>query len=102
MSRRNGNADGQSIKEGRCSAESLSQSHTRNQTTALPAVMKFSAYAYLLAAATAVLAAPSSDTSGSATVSYDQTYDNPNGDLNTVACSNGPNGLLTKGELLVP
>lgn len=31
------------------------------------------------------------------TVSYDQTYDNKNGDLHTVACSDGPNGLLTKG-----
>ncbi|KAI0637628.1 Cerato-platanin [Trametes polyzona] len=31
------------------------------------------------------------------TVSYDQTYDNRNGDLHTVACSDGPNGLLSKG-----
>ncbi|KAI8984927.1 Cerato-platanin [Trametes punicea] len=31
------------------------------------------------------------------TVSYDQTYDNSSGDLHTVACSDGPNGLLTKG-----
>ncbi|KAH9853380.1 Cerato-platanin [Lenzites betulinus] len=31
------------------------------------------------------------------TVSYDQTYDNKSGDLHTVACSDGPNGLLTKG-----
>ncbi|KAI9069531.1 Cerato-platanin [Trametes sanguinea] len=31
------------------------------------------------------------------TLSYDQTYDNKSGDLHTVACSDGPNGLLTKG-----
>ncbi|EPQ57828.1 Cerato-platanin [Gloeophyllum trabeum ATCC 11539] len=30
------------------------------------------------------------------TVSYDQTYDNSGQSLNTVACSNGPNGLLSK------
>jgi hypothetical protein len=26
-------------------------------------------------------------------VTWDSTYDNPNGDTNSVACSNGPNGL---------
>ncbi|KAI0643619.1 Cerato-platanin [Trametes meyenii] len=31
------------------------------------------------------------------TVSYDQTYDNAGGDLHTVACSDGPNGMLSKG-----
>ena len=31
------------------------------------------------------------------TVSYDQTYDNASGSLDTVACSDGPNGLETKG-----
>ncbi|KAL0575662.1 hypothetical protein V5O48_006318 [Marasmius crinis-equi] len=30
-------------------------------------------------------------------VSFDDLYDNPNGDLSTVACSDGPNGMLTKG-----
>ena len=30
------------------------------------------------------------------TVSYDQGYDNPDRSLNDVACSNGPNGLMTK------
>jgi len=30
-------------------------------------------------------------------VSFDQTYDNPSGSLATVSCSNGQNGLLTKG-----
>jgi len=31
------------------------------------------------------------------TASYDTTYDNRNGSLATVACSDGPNGLLTQG-----
>jgi len=31
------------------------------------------------------------------TVSYDNTYDNPSGSLDTVACSDGSNGLVTKG-----
>ncbi|KAI0657231.1 immunomodulatory protein [Cubamyces menziesii] len=31
------------------------------------------------------------------TVSYDQTYDSSSGSLATVACSDGSNGLLTKG-----
>lgn len=30
-------------------------------------------------------------------VSFDNTYDNASGSLNTVACSNGPNGLESKG-----
>lgn len=33
----------------------------------------------------------------STSVTYDQTYDNKAGSLSTVACSNGPNGLLTQG-----
>ncbi len=31
------------------------------------------------------------------TVSYDETYDKSSGSLTTVACSDGPNGLITKG-----
>ncbi|KAG6843634.1 hypothetical protein H0H87_002213 [Tephrocybe sp. NHM501043] len=31
------------------------------------------------------------------TLSYDETYDNASGSLTTVACSNGPNGLITAG-----
>ncbi|RDX52934.1 eliciting plant response-like protein [Polyporus arcularius HHB13444] len=31
------------------------------------------------------------------TVSYDETYDVASGSLTTVACSDGPNGLITKG-----
>ncbi|KAG6840617.1 hypothetical protein C0991_005516 [Blastosporella zonata] len=31
------------------------------------------------------------------TLSYDQTYDNSGQSLNTVACSDGPNGLITAG-----
>jgi len=30
-------------------------------------------------------------------LSYDTTYDNPNLSLDYVACSDGPNGLITKG-----
>jgi len=30
-------------------------------------------------------------------VRYDQTYDNSGQSLSTVSCSNGPNGLLTRG-----
>lgn len=30
------------------------------------------------------------------TVSYDETYDNAGGSLTTVACSDGPNGLITR------
>ena len=30
-------------------------------------------------------------------VGYDTVYDNPNGSLSTVACSDGSNGMLTKG-----
>jgi hypothetical protein len=32
-----------------------------------------------------------------AQVTYDQVYDQSSGSLETVACSNGPNGLLTRG-----
>ena len=31
------------------------------------------------------------------TISYDQSYDNGSANLDTVACSDGKNGLLTKG-----
>ncbi|KAI0373211.1 immunomodulatory protein [Pilatotrama ljubarskyi] len=31
------------------------------------------------------------------TVSYDESYDNGSASLGTVTCSDGPNGLLTKG-----
>jgi Cerato-platanin len=34
---------------------------------------------------------------GYTSATYDNTYDNPYGSLNVVACSNGENGLLTKG-----
>ncbi|KAJ8076409.1 hypothetical protein PM082_000832 [Marasmius tenuissimus] len=30
-------------------------------------------------------------------VQFDNNYDNPGGSLSTVACSDGPNGLLTRG-----
>ena len=61
--------------------------------------MKVLSLFYMLAAAAAAIAAPATpDASGSATVSYDEVYDNAVGDLHTVACSDGPNGMLTKGK----
>ena len=58
--------------------------------------MKFAtAVASLVFAAAAALAAPSTTTT--VTVSYDQSYDNAGQSLDTVACSDGPNGLITKG-----
>ena len=63
-------------------------------------IMKVITLAALLATAASVFALPApAATSGSATVSYDQVYDNKSGSLDTVACSNGPNGLETKGTL---
>ncbi|KAI9059749.1 immunomodulatory protein [Trametes sanguinea] len=47
-----------------------------------------------LAIATLALFAPSAL---GLTVSYDETYDNSGASLATVACSDGTNGLLTKG-----
>lgn len=46
--------------------------------------------ALLLAAAALVSSA------GAITVSYDQTYDNAGQSMATVACSNGPNGLMER------
>lgn len=63
--------------------------------------MKFSAVASILALATAVFAAPAAEATPApvaVSVSYDQVYDNASGDLHTVACSDGANGLLTKGK----
>ncbi|PSR77556.1 hypothetical protein PHLCEN_2v7746 [Hermanssonia centrifuga] len=57
--------------------------------------MKFFALTSFLCAITAALASPTTTTTVS--VSYDQTYDNAAGSLDTVACSDGPNGMLTKG-----
>ncbi|TBU50579.1 Cerato-platanin-domain-containing protein [Dichomitus squalens] len=47
--------------------------------------------------ALALLAAVSTTLAATVTVSYDETYDNSDGQLTTVACSDGPNGLITKG-----
>ncbi|GJE94765.1 Cerato-platanin [Phanerochaete sordida] len=49
----------------------------------------------LVFAAAAALAAPSATTT--VTVSYDETYDNAAGSLLTVACSDGPEGMINKG-----
>ncbi|KAH8100108.1 immunomodulatory protein [Cristinia sonorae] len=50
---------------------------------------------FVLGAATGALASPT--TSGTATVTYSTAYDVGSTSLNTVACSNGANGLVTKG-----
>ena len=47
-----------------------------------------------LAVAPSALATP---VQGTVKVTWDQTYDNADASLATVACSNGANGLLTKG-----
>ncbi len=60
--------------------------------------MKFFALTSFLCAIIVALASPTTTTTVS--VSYDQTYDNAAGSLDTVACSDGPNGMLTKGESL--
>ena len=49
------------------------------------------------ALALTLLAAASTTFAATVTVSYDETYDNSAGSLTTVACSDGPNGLITKG-----
>jgi hypothetical protein len=62
--------------------------------------MKFFAVTSILAALAAVaVAAPAPEAAPVAvSVSFDTVYDNPNGDLHTVTCSDGSNGLLTKGK----
>ena len=57
--------------------------------------MKFFAAVTTLFFAAAAIAAPSATTT--VTVSYDQTYDNGANSLDIVSCSNGPNGLESKG-----
>ncbi|KAI0028814.1 Sm1 [Vararia minispora EC-137] len=51
--------------------------------------MKFAFFSAILALAAAAAAATSQ-------VRYDNTYDNAKGSLDTVACSNGPNGIETR------
>ncbi|TDL22976.1 Cerato-platanin [Rickenella mellea] len=55
--------------------------------------MKLSNLFILPLFATTALSAPAFNVS----ITYDQTYDNKAGSLSTVACSNGKNGLLTRG-----
>ena len=77
-----------------------SATHTSLHRFPTSSIMKVISLAALLATAASVFALPApAATSGSATVSYDQVYDNKSGSLDTVACSNGPNGLETKGTL---
>ncbi|KAI0329946.1 Cerato-platanin [Cubamyces sp. BRFM 1775] len=54
--------------------------------------MQFTSFTALVLTFTALLSSALA-----VTVSYDQTYDSSSGDLHTVACSDGPNGMLTKG-----
>jgi len=51
----------------------------------------------LLATLNLVAAAPAAATAQTVSVSYDPKYDVGTSSLNTVACSNGPNGLITAG-----
>ena len=52
----------------------------------------------LLAIVSTVAALPTLDAiSGNATLSFSQFYDNPNGSLSDVVCSDGRNGMITKG-----
>ena len=90
----------QIYKEVRLEHRSPHPSFTRPETaTAHSHTMRFFALTYLLATAAAVLAMPASEAvSGSATLSYDQTYDDPNGSLTTVTCSDGRNGMITLGK----
>ena len=67
------------------SSTNLFASHSPQPT------MQFKALALTL------LAAVSTTFAATVTVSYDETYDNSAGSLTTVACSDGPNGLITKG-----
>ncbi|KAI1788583.1 Cerato-platanin [Ganoderma leucocontextum] len=49
------------------------------------------------ALALTLVAAVSTTFAATVTVSYDETYDNASALLTTVACSDGTNGLITKG-----
>ena len=61
--------------------------------------MKFSVASILAALAAVAVAAPAPEaTPVAVSVSFDQVYDNPNGSLTTVSCSNGSNGLINKGK----
>ncbi|KAI0263763.1 Cerato-platanin-domain-containing protein [Gloeopeniophorella convolvens] len=66
---------------------SRSRSHPLSSRAIL--IMKFTSA--VLALAAFVSAASATD------VRYDETYDDANGSLSTVACSDGSNGFLTKG-----
>ena len=56
--------------------------------------MRFTSIISFALLAASALAAPSATT---LRVSYDTVYDNRSNSLNIVACSDGPNGLVTKG-----
>ena len=62
-----------------------------------PLIMQIKSTSLFLLAAFLVPTVFGATTSTTVSVSYDQTYDNSGQSLSTVACSDGPNGLLTKG-----
>ncbi|TFY72516.1 hypothetical protein EVG20_g478 [Dentipellis fragilis] len=60
--------------------------------------MKFTLALVFSVLSTLAAALPAEDISAATVnVRYDQTYDNSGESLSVVACSDGPNGLLTKG-----
>ncbi len=79
------------------SIEAIGLSHSHSTTsrrssllllTILVITMQLTSLLALAAAVSSALAV---------TVSYDETYDNPSGDMLTVSCSNGPHGLVPQG-----
>ncbi|KAK7038777.1 hypothetical protein VNI00_010663 [Paramarasmius palmivorus] len=59
--------------------------------------MKFITAIALLATSAAALNVPRWDTDGTYQLRYDSTYGNPSQSLSVVSCSNGDNGMITKG-----
>ena len=77
--------------------EQLHSSSLRLSTSTI--IMRFSTVAlYVLGAVSTAFAA---STSGTATVTYSTAYDDGDTSLNSVACSNGDNGLITKGTFIL-
>lgn len=60
-------------------------------------MMFFAAASVLFSLVSSVVAVPANAMPVPVTVTYDQTYDTNGESLDAVACSNGPNGLESKG-----
>ena len=79
--------------------------HSRSPRTSLlrifasshPATRHLSPTMQFKTLALALLAAASTSLAATVSVSYDETYDNASASLTSVACSDGTNGLITKG-----